>query len=64
MEIRPGMPQRIQRMRAKYSPDRFGGLADICGVDTGIGRKPRHARSPVNIRNGCVQHHGLVAFAI
>ena len=43
MEIGPGMPQRIQRVRTKYPADQFGGLADICGVNTGIGRKPRDA---------------------
>src|ERR1700737_4860212 len=61
VEIRPGMLEWIQCMRAENSPDRLRSLIDIGGMNAGVRREPRDGSGIVDICNGCVRHHGLVA---
>jgi hypothetical protein len=64
MEIGPGMPERIQRMRTEYSSDRLRSVIDIGGMNARISRQPRAGRGMSHTQNGCVRHHRLAAFVI
>jgi len=59
MKIRPGMSERVKRMRAKYPPDRLRGLIDIGSANPRKGRQPCASGGTVDTRNGCA--HGPIA---